>query len=341
MRTRYLAATVVTTTLALAACGGGGGAGTAPAPSITVTTPAPLTAPQSNASFPMTFTIPRGKPSAAARSPRFFSPSAQAIAIYDGTTLLYVANLALDSTPAFTTVFAKSGTTTVAFGTCSFTNATATCGFTVTTTIGAHTFDVIVYPTLQGPNSSPLPNAVGRTPLDTGTPPTFTGVISSEGELAVNLSPGTNPAQTLTLLGVADQLLFAGLSEGAFNSVTTYGYRIEDSTNSQIVQPGNAYDNGPVTITAAPAGIVTIAPNSIATPPATVGDQNFTVTCVNSAGGAVTISFNTRTTPNTAYASGLTYSTANYSGSTIQTIPFTCDAATATIPITVQGKKRT
>ena len=129
----------------------------------------------------------------------------------------------------------------------------------------------------------------------------------------MNLSPGANPAQTLTLLGVADQVIYAGLSEAAYQSVTTYGYRIEDSTNSQIVQPGNAYDNGPVTITASPAGIVTIAPSSIATPPAAVGDQNFAVTCVNGSGGTVTISFNAGTHPNATYASGLTYSTSNYS----------------------------
>jgi hypothetical protein len=102
------------------------------------------------------------------------------------------------------------------------------------------------------------------------------------------------------------------------------------------VAPGSAYDNGPVTITAAPAGIVTITPNSIATPPASQGDQNFSVTCINANGGAVTISFNARTTPNTAYASALTYTTSNYSGAVIATQPFSCDSSTATIPITVQ-----
>ena len=304
--------------LAVSACGGGGGGTTAPS--------APVTAPQGSATFPMTLSIPRSTPSSAGRTPQFLSPNAGSIAIFDGTTLLYVANLALDSTPPFQTVYARSGSSSVAFGSCSFTSSTATCNLTITTTIGAHSFDLITYPGSQGQPSA--------------TPPTLTGVISSEGELSVNLNPGTNTAQTLTLLGVADKLLFAGLSEAAFNSVTTYGYRIEDSTNAQIVAPGGAYDNGPVTITAAPAGIVTIAPSTISAPPATTGDQNFAVTCINGSGGTVTISFNTRTTPNATYASGLTYTTSNYSGAVIQTIPFTCDPASSTIPITVQSKRR-
>jgi hypothetical protein len=332
MTSRRLAATV--SILALSACGGGGGgasAPTVPGPPVVATT-----APQASGTIPMSISIPR-KPSSSGRSPQFLSPSVSSIAIYDGATLLYVANLALDSTPQFTTVYAKSGNSTVTFGTCTFTNSAAVCSLTVTSTVGPHKFDVIAYPTSQGGQVLPPSNI--RTVLDTGTPPTFTGVISSEGELSATIVSGVNPGATLTLLGVADQVLFAGLSEAAFNSVTTYGYRIEDSTNSQIVLPGNAYDNGPVTITAAPSGIVTISPNSVATPPATVGDQNFDVTCVNASGGTVTISFNTRTSPNTAYASGLTYTTANYSGATIQTIPFTCDADTATIPVTVQSKR--
>jgi hypothetical protein len=329
MNVRHLAALV--STLAVCACGGGGGSappGATPvAPVLPIATAAPTSAPQSQATIPMTITIPRGKPSSSARSPRFLSPGAGSIAIYDGPTLLYVANLALDSTPPFTTVYAKTGNESVAFGSCTFTNSEATCGLTITATVGAHAFDLIVYP-------------VSQTPGANGAPPAFTGVISSEGELSVTLSLGTNPGQTLTLLGVADTVLFAGPANGAYNTATTFGYRLEDSTNQQIVQPGNAYDNGPITITAAPAGLVTIAPNSIATPPATVGDQNFDVTCVNGSGGAVTISINARTSPNTAYASGLTYTTANYSAAVIQTIPFTCDAASATIPITVQSKKR-
>jgi len=333
MNLRHLAAAAVAA-LVLAACSGGGG--TTPAALTAVTPPVATAAPQAESAFPMTFAFPLRPTTAASRTPQFLSPGTGSMAIYDGTTLVYVANLSLDSTPPFQTVYAKSGGTTVAFGTCTFSNSTATCNLTVTSTPGAHRFDVITYPGSQGSQAT----SGARTVEDTGTPPVFRGVISSEGELSVTLSPGTNPAQTLTLLGVASNVLLAGPAEAAFNDVTTFGFRIEDSSNSQIVLPGNAYDNGPITITAAPAGIVTIAPSSIATPPAgPPSDQNFTVTCVNGSGGTVTISFGARTSPNTAYASGLTYSTANYSGATIATTSFTCDPSSATIPITVQSEK--
>jgi hypothetical protein len=324
MRARLLALAFAST-IALAACGGGGGSATAP-PAIPFAPAVPTATPQEHSTVPMSISIPLRTPSSSRRAPRFFSPGASSLAIYDGTTLIYVANLALDSTPQFTTVYARPGSTTVAFGSCTFTSSRATCTLTITTTIGQHAFDLIAYPVNQSSASQ-------------STPPVFTGVISSEGEVSANLSPGTNPGQTLTMLGVAANVLLAGSASGAFNTATTFGYRIQDSTNSQIVQPGSAYDNGPVTITASPSGIVTIAPNSIATPPAAVGDQNFAVTCVNAAGGSVTISFNTRTSPNTAYASALTYSASNYSGATIATTPFTCNPDTATIPITVQGKR--
>jgi hypothetical protein len=317
MRARHIAA--LASTLAISACGGGGGSmgpGAPGRPPASV----PTTAPQASGSISMVLSIPLQTPSAAARTPRFFSPSAKSLTIYDGTTLIYVANLTLDSTPAFTTVYARSGGTTVAFGTCSFTSAAATCTLTLTATTGAHAFDIVVYPGAQ----------------PAGSPPVISGVISSEGEITATIGLGTNPAQTLTMLGVASKLLIAGPANGPYNQATAFGYRIQDSTTSQIVLPGNAYDNGPITITAAPAGIVTIAPNSISTPPAAVGDQTFNVTCINASGGAVTISFNARTSPNTAYASGLTYSPANYSGATIATRPFSCDPGSSTIPITVQ-----
>ncbi|HWT04628.1 MAG TPA: hypothetical protein VN224_02630 [Xanthomonadales bacterium] len=320
MKTRYLAALL--STLLIAGCGGGGGstnAGTSLAPAIPVAT----TSPPGPATVPMTISIPRTPPSASARAARFFSPGTGSLAVYDGATLIYVANLSLDSSTQFATVYAKSGSTTVAPGTCSFTSSTATCTLTITSTVGAHKFDLVTYPGSQSSSG-------------TGTPPAFTGVVASEGELSVTLSPGTNPGQTLTMLGVASNVIIAGAANGPYNQATQFGYRIQDSTNAQIVLPGAAYDNGPVTITAAPSGIVTIAPNSIATPPATAGDQNFNVTCVNASGGSVTISFNARTSPNTAYASGLTYSTSNYSAAVIATTTFSCDPSSATIPITVQ-----
>jgi hypothetical protein len=325
MTARFLTAALAST-VALAACGGGGGSTSAiaPAPPNAVAT----TAPQGAATIPMTIAIPLRGSSASARTAQFLSPSTSALAVYDGATLIYVANLAFDSTPQFTTIYAKPGGTTVAFGSCTFTNSTATCTLTLTSTTGPHKFGLVAYP------------AVLRPQQDTSTPPAFTGVISSEGELSVTLSPGANPGQTLTMLGVADQVLIAGPPSAPYNQATQFGYRIEDSTSAQIVLPGSAYDNGPVTITAAPPGIVTIAPNSIATPPASVADQFFNVTCVNASGGSVTISFNAQTHPNATYASGLTYSTANYSGATIATTSFTCDPSSATIPITVQGKRR-
>ena len=318
MRARHLAA-ILASTIALAACGGGGGGAAGPgAPGLPASVP--TTSPQQTGSIPMVLSIPLRSPSAAGRAPRYFSPSAGSLTIYDGATLIYVANLALDSTPAFTTVYARAGGTTVAFGTCSFTSALATCTLTLTATTGAHKFDILVYPGAQ----------------PAGSPPVIAGVIASDGEISALLGPGTNPGQTLTMLGVASKVNIAGSPTGPYNQATQFGYRILDSTNAQIVVPGNAYDNGPITITAAPAGIVTIAPNSIAAPPATVGDQFFNVTCENASGGAVTISFNALTSPTTAYASGLAYSAANYSAATIATKSFSCDPSSSTIPITVQ-----
>jgi hypothetical protein len=339
MYVRLLSAVALASTLALAACGGGGGGGgtamapAAPPPPLATTAPV---APAATGSVPMSlsFPLPQHAPSGSARSPQFISPSASAIAIYDGATLVYVANLNLDSQTPFQTLYAKSGSTTVTPGTCTF-GQTATCTLSITSTVGAHKFDILMYPQLQG---SQVTSAV-RKPADTGTPPAFAGVISSEGELSVTLVAGTNPPATLTLLGVADQAVFAGVTEAAYNATSTFGYRIQDSTSAQIIQPGTAYDNGPVTITASTPGIVTITPSSITTPPASTGDQSFDVQCVNAAGGTVTITLGAGTHPNTAYADGLTYTSSNYSNGTLTSFSFTCDPASGTIPITVQGKR--
>ncbi len=266
MKISYLAVATAAAA-ALAACGGGGG-GTASGGTGAL---APTAAPLAVGQIPLTLTIPRN-PSSRGRAPQFLSPGTGSMAIYDGTVLAYAANTGFDGGSQFATVYASSGPTTVTPGTCTFTSSRATCSLTLTANVGAHKFDVITYPNSQ---ATPPP----------ATLPTFAGIIASEGELAVTLNPGTNPAQTLTLLGVASQVIYAGLSEAAYNDTVTYGFRIQDSTNSQIVQPGNAYDNGPVTITASPTGIVTIAPSSFATPPASLGDQNFDVTCINAAGG--------------------------------------------------------
>ncbi|HMC69530.1 MAG TPA: hypothetical protein VKJ07_10280, partial [Mycobacteriales bacterium] len=134
MKARHLAA--LASALAVAGCGGGGStnAGAPMTPSIPVAT----TAPPAMGAVPMTIAIPRKSSSATARTARYFSPNTAAIAVYDGATLIYVANLSLDSQTPFATVFAKSGSTTVAPGSCTFTNATATCTLTITSTIGAH-----------------------------------------------------------------------------------------------------------------------------------------------------------------------------------------------------------
>ena len=332
-----LFAAVLTPAVALAGCGGGGSTN-AGAPTIPAATAAPTTAPQDRATIPMTISIPRTTSSASARAPRFLSPSTAALAFYDGSTLIYVANLFLDSSTQFVTVYAKPGSTTTVApgpGPCTFTSSTATCTLTITSTIGPHTFGLIAYPVRQGQQQN---TGLTRTVSDTSTPPTFSGVISSEGQISATLSPGTNPAQTLTMLGVANSLLISGAANGPYNQATQFGYRILDSTNSQIVQPGTAYDNGPVTISAAPPGVVTIAPNSVATPPASMGDQFFNVTCVNAAGGSVTISFKAAgTAPSNSYASNITYvSPGNYPGQQIGTRGFTCDPAAATIPVMVQ-----
>ncbi|HEY0615731.1 MAG TPA: hypothetical protein VGC96_13850 [Candidatus Elarobacter sp.] len=332
MHARSIAALALA--VAVAGCGGGGSAGPPGTPAIPGSVP--TAAPQALGSIPMTIGFPLKPPASSDRTPQFVSPNAAAIAIYDGATLIYVANLSFDSQTQFTTVYAKSGATTVAFGSCTFTSSAAVCTLTITTTIGAHKFDVIMYPLAQGQQTT----SGQRKVQDTGTPPNFIGVISSEGELSVTLNPGANPAATLTLLGVADQVVYAGLSEAAYNDTVTYGYRIQDSTHAQIIQPGTSYDNGPVTLTATPTGVVTLTPSTISTPPAAQGDQNFTVKCVNANGGTVSIDFNVQTHPNNAYASGLTYNGSNYPGAKIQSIAFTCDAASATIPITIDGKHR-
>lgn len=322
----------------LVACGGSGSTGS--------TTPAAPTnaQPQSQGSIPMTFSFRRNASSSTARRPRYLSNDTESLALFDGSTLVYVANLALDSGDQFSTFYAATGNTTVTPGSCTFTESEATCTVSVTTTTGAHKFDVTTYPVIQGAT----PSSVGRRPVSAGArsisatsggPPTLEGVILSEGELSVTLVAGTNPAKTLTLNGVADQAIFAGAGEFPYNTPEVFGYQIEDSGGAQIVTPGT-YDNGPVTITAAPPGLVTIVPSSISTPPSSMGDQNFTVTCVNTAGGDVTITIGAGTHPNTTYASGLTYSPSNYSSGTLASFGITCDAATATIPITVDSTSR-
>ena len=95
MRARSFAALL--STLALAACGGGGGGSSSPAPVPAAPTAAPST-PQGTATVPMSISIPRrtgsaGRSIASARAPQYVSPSTESFALYDGTTLIYVANV--------------------------------------------------------------------------------------------------------------------------------------------------------------------------------------------------------------------------------------------------------
>jgi hypothetical protein len=97
-----------------------------------------------------------------------------------------------------------------------------------------------------------------------------------------------------------------------------------DAAAFQIVQPGN-YDNGPVTITASPAPLASIAPISQNAPPSVTGNQTFSLRCTGENGGQVTITASAQAAPNTTYASGLTYTTSNYAPTTLGTTTFFCD----------------
>ena len=314
MKTAPLA--ILALTVAVAGCGGGGGV----APSGPTAAPANGAG---SATMPLAISIPnQTTTSASARTARYVSNGTMALAIYDGATLLYVGNLFLTPGPAFTTLYAKSGATTVTPGDCVKGSLRMTCTFTVTTAPGSHTFGLTAYGQLQG--GVQLPGSAQRTVLDTGTPPTFTGIILSEGELSMTAVGGTNPAQTITLLGVADIVQWFGPQTASFNATATIGYIIQDARSGQIILPGDTYDNGPVTITASPSGILTFTPVSQTTPPTTNGSQTFDVTCTSGSGGLVTFTANAGTHPNATYASGLTYSSSNYSNGTLSQRTFRC-----------------
>jgi len=299
--------------LALAAAGcGGAGSSSVPA-AVTPGDPAKIT---------LAFAIPNRTTSAGARSPRYLSDGTHALAIYDGATLLYAGNLFLGTSPAFADLYVKSGSTTVTPGDCTRGNLSSTCTLTINTIAGAHKFGFTAYGDFQG--GFVQPGSIRRAPLDTGTPPAFTGLILSEGELDMTAVGGTNPPQTLHLLGVADIAQWFGGQTASFNQTATIGYEIQDARSGQILQPGTTYDNGPITITASPSGIVTFTPISQTTPPTTNGSQTFDVTCTSSSGGTVTFTASAGTHPNTAYANNLTYDSTNYSNGTLSTRGFRC-----------------
>ncbi len=142
-------------------------------------------------------------------------------------------------------------------------------------------------------------------------------MILSEGDVAVTVAQGSNPGATMTLLGVADAMNWGvpgGLVSVGSNATVTY--QVLDAGGLQIIQPGD-YDNGPVTITASPPGIVVIGTVSNTTPPAALGDQTFTAHCASA--GSVTFTAAAGAAPNTAYPFGLTYSASNYSSGALGT----------------------
>jgi len=317
--------------VALSACGGGGGSGAPVAPVNPPFVP-------NTGTLPISFTVSTTSMPAAAggssvgRAPRYVSPGTRSVAVYDGATLIYVANYS--QATQFTTVYLKGGTTTVTSGSC--TGTPQTCTFTVQTAIGAHTFDVVTYNTTQ-------------TSADTGTPPAFQGVILAEGELAVTVVAGTNPGQTIVPLGVATTAFFVGpaLTQrlngtgplvGVIGTSYTFQYAIDDASQPapgfQIVQPG-AYDNGPVTISETDGGnVLTMTSVSQSSPPPSAGLQSFSVTCANT--GTATITAAAKNKPNATYASGLTYTPANYSSGTLGTTTLQCVPGSGTVPVTIQ-----
>ncbi|HEX3464477.1 MAG TPA: hypothetical protein VHS78_10560 [Candidatus Elarobacter sp.] len=311
----------------ITACGGGGSTGSAPPP-------------VDNGSGSRTGTLAiffsyggvtvtaQGKsraPAARTRRPQFITPGIQSLAIYDGTTLIYVANLSLAASQQFATVYAN-GAYTVSPGTCTNNPTSEVCTLSIRTTVGSHTIDLISYPAAQ------------TAPANGGVPK-FTGVISSEGEVVANVSSSVNSTASLTMLGVASNALLSGPDEAVYNSPVQFSYDVWDSTPLQILQPG-AYDNGPVTISAVPSGVVTVSqPASFASPPPSPGPQSFTVTCTNPNGGSVSVVLQAGSHPNATYASGLAYSDANYSSGTLDSAQLSCDGQPAIAPITVQSHR--
>ncbi|HEX3464476.1 MAG TPA: hypothetical protein VHS78_10555 [Candidatus Elarobacter sp.] len=306
-------------TWAVAACGGGGSTGPG------TSAPTPPRAFDRSATVPMSLSIPIRKPNAHVRRPRFVSPGLQSLALYDGNELIYVMNVDLAANGQFTTVyFAPGAATSVAPGSCTNNTTTETCTLTLTTTPGKHVFGLVAYPQQQ--SGSPAPPTTGGDPT---SPVTLSGVISSEGEVTMNLSAGTNPASTLTMLGVAYTAYITSDSEEVelpYGTPTNFPYQILDSTFSQILQPGD-YDNGPITFTATKPGVFTVSPTSLSTPPSAAGDQTLTVTCTAVNGDAATLLVSAKSKPNTNYASALAYSSANYSaGGVLTSLLISCDA---------------
>jgi hypothetical protein len=317
------------TTVLMTACGGGG------------SRVAPVGTPESDSStgrltlsaaFGAVAIAASGKqrlPASGVRRPSFITPGLQSVALYDSTTLVWVANVDLAATQQFTTVYANPNPRySVTPGGCTNNSTTETCQLQVDAKPGPHTFDLIAYP-------------VAQTATPGGGPPVFIGVISSEGEVSAQIHPHDVVNASLVMLGVASGASLSGSAdEAAFGQTVQYSYEILDSTPLQILTPG-AYDNGPVTISVVPSNVATVTPpTSFASPASSPGPQTFSVTCDNPNGGAASVVLQANAQPNTAYASGLSYSTVNYSSGILASAVLVCDATPATLPITVQSRKR-
>ena len=350
---RTVVAAAVIVAAGAAGCGGGGGSATNGAPALP-------NGPASSAKATTTMTLAFPKPAkasqravASARAPRYVSTGTRSFALFDGPAEVYVGNIDLEGYVA-TDVYDGGGPTSITGVTCAPGSNFFTCTFTVSTTAGPHAFDIQTYSEFQGnqkatgrsrspfaarrpaisvaPSSSPSPAA---SPL----PFALNGYILSEGELAVTLAGGTNQPATLHLLGVAFGASFEAPSEVAYNDTATIDYEIDDASSDEILQP-NPYDNGPVTITASPPGIVTFTPLSLTTPPADSTTQSFQIQCTGAAGGTVTFTANAGAAPSATYASGLAYSSSNYATPPLGSVSVTCAALSGTVPITLESRGR-
>jgi hypothetical protein len=344
-----IAATFVVLSTALISCGGGGGgssnaslnaAGAAPPAVPTATAAAPTAVPASTGTLSVTFEIPFGAeaaPAGVSRNPQYISTNTRSISFYDGTKLVYVANINLAASPATVTTVYSSGDE-VSDLNCSIEadGYQASCTEKLEATCSSHVFVAIAYPN---------PQTASRKGVVSGG-----GIILSEGELGpYTVKSGDNGSHTIVLLGVADHAAFAPITTPyTYNNGTTtianvgvvglgsytVSATIEDETGATIVLPG-AYDNGPVTFAESDsAKVLSLSPASYATPPASPAPVSFTVQCVNP--GVATIAAIAKTQPDTNYASHLTYSSANYATSPIGTQTFQCVANSASIPITGQ-----
>ncbi len=256
MVSRVSAAAIVVLSAGFAACGGGGGSsvtGTAAAP-VAVATPtiAPATpAASATGTLSITFAIPLrtgAAPAARARRPAYISTNTRSMSFYDGTKLVYVANINLAvAPPAITTIFSSGNEVRDFTCTIDADGYQASCTEKLVVSCSSHVFDAVAYP---NPQTASKRGVVGGG-----------GIILSEGELGpYSVKTGDNGNHEIVMLGVADQVAFAPIvtpytSSNGATTIPNVGVvgvgsytvvaTIEDASGATIVLPG-AYDNGPV-----------------------------------------------------------------------------------------------